>query len=50
MLVTLAGKTLAGIARGLRKKFQPYASSVSIAIKRKRVVLSVRSSVIITLV
>lgn len=29
MLVALGGKCLAGIANGLRKKFSPYAVSVS---------------------
>lgn len=35
MLVALAGKTLAGIAKGLRKKFQPYASACVSAILEK---------------
>ncbi|RUS89220.1 hypothetical protein EGW08_003030 [Elysia chlorotica] len=35
MLVTLAAKTLAGIAKGLRKKFQPYASASVSAILEK---------------
>ncbi|GFR88017.1 cytoskeleton-associated protein [Elysia marginata] len=35
MLVALAGKSLAGIAKGLRKKFQPYASASISAILEK---------------
>ncbi|GFO33537.1 cytoskeleton-associated protein 5 [Plakobranchus ocellatus] len=35
MLVALAGKTLAGIAKGLRKKFQPYASATVSAVLEK---------------
>lgn len=27
MIVALAGKCMAGVARGLKKKFQPYASA-----------------------
>ena len=35
MLVALGGKCLAGLANGLRKKFAPYAVSVSAPQRRK---------------
>lgn len=35
MLVALGGKCLAGLANGLRKKFAPYAVSVSAPERRK---------------
>ncbi|CAL1547332.1 unnamed protein product [Lymnaea stagnalis] len=51
MLVSLAAKTLAGIAKGLRKKFQPYASQCVSTIlekfkeKKQAVVVALREAI-----
>ncbi|KAK0049616.1 cytoskeleton-associated protein 5 [Biomphalaria pfeifferi] len=51
MLVTTAAKTLAGIAKGLRKKFQPYATQCVSTIlekfkeKKQNVVIALREAI-----